>query len=215
MTKNNVATVFRKQSGFTLFELLVAVTIFGIVSAMAYSGLMQVMNARDHVGKVEKRLAAIQITFLHIERDLQHVVARPIRNGYGTIEGELVGDELADYRLILTRGGRHIPNRVAKSNLQRVGYLLEDEILYRMSWPVLDQAQDTEPRKTQVLANVENVEVRFLTSKGEWENSWDSVGTPIGQQGAATPLGLPRAVAVKITLKDYGEINRMFLLPEV
>ena len=214
MTKNNTVTVFRQQSGFTLFELLVAVTIFGIASAMAYSGLMQVMNARDHVGKVEKRLAAIQITFLHLERDLQHAVARPIRNGYGTIEGELIGDELADYRLTLTRGGRHVPNRVAKSNLQRVGYLLEDEILYRVSWPVLDRAQDTVPRKTQVLANVENVEVRFLTSKGEWENSWDSAGIPEGQQGTGAATGLPKAVAVKITLKDYGEINRMFLLPE-
>lgn len=202
-----------KQNGFTLFELLVAVAIFGIVSYMAYTGLMQVMNARDHTGKVEKRLAEIQITFLHIERDLQHVVQRPIRNGYGTIEGELVGDELADYRLTLTRGGRHVPKDIAKSNLQRVGYLLEDEILYRMTWPVLDQAQDTEPNRTKVLADVENVEIRFLNKEGEWENSWDSVGTPLGQQAVAV-LGLPRAVAVKITLKDYGEINRMFLLSE-
>ena len=203
-----------RQSGFTLFELLVAMAIFGIVSAMAYSGLIQVMNARDHVGKVEKRLSAIQIAFLHIERDLQHTVKRPIRNGYDTIEGALVGDELADYRLTLTRGGRHIPNRVANSNLQRVGYLLEDEVLYRMSWLVLDQAQDSEPRKTKVLAEVENVEVRFLDPKGEWESSWDSAGTPEGQQESAASIGLPKAVAVKITLKDYGEINRMFLLPE-
>jgi len=202
-----------KQSGFTLFELLVAVSIFGVVSYMATTGLMQVMNAREHTGNVEKRLADIQKTFLHLERDLQHIVKRPIRNGYGTVEGELVGDELADYRLIVTRGGRHIPNRIAKSNLQRVGYLLEDEVLYRISWPVLDQAQDTEPRKTRVLNEVENVEVRFLKQDGEWENSWDSAGGSNQQPGAA-PLGIPKAVAVKITLKDYGEINRMFLLTE-
>jgi general secretion pathway protein J len=205
--------VVSMQKGFTLFELLVAVSIFGIVSYMATTGLMQVMNAREHTGNVEKRLAEIQVTFLRIERDLQHIVQRPIRNGYGTVEGELVGDELADYRLILTRGGRHVPNDIPKSNLQRVGYLLEDETLYRMTWPVLDQAQDTEPRRTKVLADVENVEIRFLNKDGEWENSWDSVGTPAGQQQVVV-LGIPRAVAVKITLKDYGEINRMFLLTE-
>lgn len=212
-SRNNVMPNLANQSGFTLFELLVAVSIFGIVSYMATTGLMQVMNAREHTGNVEERLADIQKTFLHLERDLQHIVKRPIRNGYGTVEGELIGDELADYRLILTRGGRHIPNRVAKSNLQRIGYLLEDEILYRISWPVLDQAQDTEPRKTQILGEVENVEVRFLKTDGEWDNSWDSAGDSDGQQ-AAVALGLPRAVAVKITLKDYGEINRMFLLTE-
>lgn len=201
----------RHQSGFTLFELLVAVAIFGIVSYMAYTGLMQVLNAREHVGTVEKRLAAIQITFLHFERDLQHITKRPIRNGYGTVEGELVGDELADYRLNLTRGGRQVPKHVSNSKLQRVAYLLEDEILYRVTWPVLDQAQDTEPRRTRILSEVENVEVRFLTAGDEWVNSWDSVSTP---PGAAAPMGIPRAMAIKITLKDYGEINRMFLLTE-
>ncbi|MGD8785676.1 MAG: type II secretion system minor pseudopilin GspJ [Thioalkalispiraceae bacterium] len=205
--------VTNKHAGFTLFELLVAVAIFGIVSYMAYTGLMQVMNAREHTGNVEKRLAEIQITFLHIERDLQHIVPRPIRDGYGTVKGELIGDELADYRLTLTRGGRHVPNDLPKSNLQRVGYLLEDETLYRISWPVLDQAQDTEPRRTKILSAVENVEIRFLNDKGEWETSWDSVGTPLGQQQLVT-LGIPRAVAVKISLKDYGDINRMFLLTE-
>lgn len=201
------------QSGFTLFELLVATAIFGIVSYMAYSGLMQVMNAREHTGNVEKRLATIQKAFLHLERDLQHLVRRPIRNGFGNVEGELIGDELADYRLTLTRGGRHVPKRIARSTLQRIGYLMEDEVLYRVSWPVLDQAQDTEPRKTRILDNVENFEIRFLKSDGEWVTSWDSVGTPAAVPGAAA-LGIPRAVAINITLKDFGKINRMFILTE-
>lgn len=201
------------QSGFTLFELLVAVAIFGVVSYMAYTGLMQVMNAREHTGNVEQRLATIQKAFLHLERDLHHLVRRPIRNGFGNVEGELIGDELADYRLTLTRGGRHVPKRIARSTLQRVGYLMEDEVLYRVSWPVLDQAQDTEPRKTRLLEDVENFEIRFLKSDGEWETSWDSVGTPAQVPGAVA-IGIPRAVAIKITLKDFGQINRIFILTE-
>lgn len=201
----------KQQSGFTLFELLVAVAIFGIVSYMAYTGLMQVLNAREHTGRVEKRLAAIQITFLHLERDLQHIARRVIRGAYDTFEGELVGDELSDDRLQLTRGGRPVPKYVKNSSLQRVGYKLEDEVLYRLTWPVLDQPQDVEPRKIPLLSEVENVEIRFLDSDNEWVNSWDSVGTT--STGTAL-MGIPRAVAVNIILKDYGEINRMFLLPE-
>ncbi len=204
-----------KQTGFTLFELLVAMAVFGVVTYMAYTGLAQILDAREQTTISQQRLADIQLTFLNLERDLQHVVKRPIRNSFGDYVGEVVGDELADYRLAITRGGRHVPKDFPKSNLMRVGYVLEDETLYRISWPVLDQAQDTEPRKTEILAEVENVEVRFLSSKGEWETSWDSAETPIDQVQNPQPMGIPKAVAVKITIKDFGEVNRMFLMSEV
>jgi len=204
-----------KQTGFTLFELLVAMAVFGVVSYMAYTGLAQILQAREQITITQDRLANIQLAFLNLERDLQHVVKRPIRNSFGDYVGEVVGDELADYRLAITRGGRHVPNDFPMSNLMRVGYVLEDETLYRISWPVLDQAQDTQPRKKRILMNVENVEVRFLSAKGEWETSWDSAETPIDQEQNSQAMGIPRAVAVKITIKDYGAINRMFLMPEV
>ncbi len=205
----------KQQSGFTLFELLVAMAVFGVVSYMSYTGLAQILDAREQTNATQQRLTDIQLTFLNLERDLQHVVKRPIRNSFGDYVGEVVGDELADYRLAITRGGRHVPDDFPKSNLQRVGYVLEDEILYRITWPVLDQAQDTEPRKKEILTDVENVEVRFLSDKGEWETSWDSAETPAGQVQNTQAIGTPRAVAVKITIKDYGAINRMFLLSEV
>lgn len=197
----------RRQSGFTLFELLVATSVFAIASYMAYSGLMQVMNARKHTGEVEARLAELQMTFLYLERDLQHVVKRPIYNSSNSVEGEIVGDELASYRLALTRTGMRVPAYIMRSSLQRVGYLLEDEKLYRITWAVLDQAQDSKAKKVQILDQVENLEIRFLNATNEWVTSWDAIALP-------TPPGIPRAVAIKITLKDQGEINRMFILPE-
>ena len=203
-----------KQNGFTLFELLVAVSVFAIASAMAYSGLMQVMNARKHTGDAEARLTEIQLTFLYLERDLQHIVKRPIRNSFGSVEGEIMGDELADYRLALTRTGWRVPEYIQRSNLQRVGYLLEDEKLYRISWAVLDQAQDSQPKRMQILDQVENVEIRFLGADNQWGNSWNSLDSPLQQPQQPQPKGIPRAVAIKITLKDQGEINRMFLLTE-
>lgn len=203
----------QRQAGFTLLELLIATAVFAIASYMAYSGLMQVMNARQHTGAVEARLADIQLTFMYLERDLQHVVKRPIRNSYGSVEGEIVGDELASYRLALTRTGRRVPDYVKRSNLQRVGYLLEDEKLYRISWTVLDQAQDATPKKIEILDKIEKVEIRFLGADNQWVTSWNSVATSESTKDPQ-PIGIPRAVAIKITLKDQGAINRLFLLPE-
>lgn len=204
----------QRQSGFTLLELLIATAVFAIASYMAYSGLMQVMNARQHTGAVEARLAAIQLTFMYLERDLQHVVKRPIRNSYGSVEGEIVGDELASYRLALTRTGRRVPDYVKRSNLQRVGYLLEDEKLYRISWAVLDQAQDSTPKKMLILDEIEKVEIRFLGADNQWATSWNSVANSQQATQNPQPVGIPRAVAIKITLKDQGAINRLILLPE-
>jgi len=204
----------QKHSGFTLLELLIAMAVFGVVSYMAYTGLAQILDARDRINISQKRLAAIQLTFLKIERDIQNIVKRPIRDQFGGYIGEVVGDELDINRLEITRGARNVPDNISTSNLQRVGYRLEDEILYRVSWPVLDPAQDTEPRVTKILTGVEELELRFLSQKGEWQNSWDSAATPVGQGPNASAIGIPRAVGVKITIKDYGEINRLFLMPE-
>jgi len=204
-----------RQSGFTLFEMLIAVFIFALASYMAYSGLREVMDARRLLNEEEENFAAIQKTFLYLERDLQQIVKRPIRNSFGSVEGEIMGDELADYRLALTRTGWRVPEYIPRSNLQRVGYLLEDEKLYRITWTVLDQAQDSQPRRTQILDNVENVEIRFLEANNQWVNSWNSLESQVQkEEQIPLPKGIPRAVAIKITLKDQGEINRMFLLTE-
>ncbi len=193
--------------GFTLFELLVATSVFAIVSYMAYSGLMQVMDARAHTKEVEARLAELQRAFLYLGRDINHAVDRPVRSEFGDELLALKGGELGDYRLELTRTGNRNPARAARSLLQRVAYMVEDNTLYRVTWPVLDRAQNTEPRRTVVLDKTESLEMRFLEKNGEWETTWPTVDD---QQGLK---GFPRAIGVKLKLSDMGEIDRIFILP--
>ena len=202
----------RYSRGFTLFELLVAGAILAIITAMAYSGLIQVENARKQLTDTENRLSQIQMTFLNFERDLQQVVHRPIRNQYDAQRPSVAGQ--GEYLLELTRGGVRNPAHVARSLLQRVAYMVENDNLERLSWSVLDQAQDSQPLKLVLLKKITSVDIRFMDQAGEWSTFWPPAATSGSGSAALPPDAFPRAVSVKMELPDVGSIERIFLMPE-
>ncbi len=71
------------QRGFTLLELLVAIGVFAVMSIMAYGGLKTVLDSRQQTDAQAKRLAAVQLTFLRLERDIEQMTDRGIRDEYG------------------------------------------------------------------------------------------------------------------------------------
>lgn len=198
------------QRGFTLIELLVAVSILAVVAAMAYTGLVRVENTQQRVDKKEARIGQIQMAYLNFSRDLQQVVHRPIRNQYGTRRPSIEGQ--GEYLLALTRGGLSNPAHVARSSLQRVAYVVEDDKLERLYWRVLDQAQDSLPVKQVLLSHITSVEIQFLDQAGTWSSDWPPPDMGSSTNGAAQDL-FPRAVSVKLTLPDVGTIRRIFVMP--
>lgn len=197
------------QAGFTLLELLVASAVFTVLSIMAYGGLRTVLTARAETDRAAARLAEIQTAFLHIHRDIIQITDRSIRAEYGDQQPALKYVEFGDYRLELTRGGVRNPAGLPRSNLQRVAYSLEDETLYRVTWPVLDRAQDTQPRRVRLLGQVRGLHVRFLGTGEDWQTAWP----PIAQEGEV--IGLPRAVELSVDLEDWGRLTRLFEVPGV
>jgi len=194
-----------RNAGFTLLELLVALSIFALLAAMAYGGLNTVLKARAATDLQAARLTQLQNTFFWLGRDLTQTVNRPVRDEYGDLQPALMGVEMGDYRLALTRGGWLNPADRPRGGLQRVAYGLRDDQLLRVYWNVLDRAQDSPPQESVLLDGVERLELRYLDAQKQWSDAW-----PNAAAGAAPNTAPPRAVEVTIETKAEGRITRLF-----
>ena len=200
----------KQQTGFTLLELLVALAIFAQLSVMAYAGLSTVLTANQVLDTSMERLTEVQRSMMFISRDIRQTVNRGIRDTFGDTKQPLIGasefDTLGTPAIELTRIGYPNPLGTKRSFLQRVAYRLEEETLYRQSWRVLDQAQDTQPDILAICQNVEAFQLRYL----DWENNWHEQWPPINPEYQGPVL--PMAIEVSLSLTDWGKVVRLLPL---
>jgi general secretion pathway protein J len=195
-----------KQKAFTLIEVLVALAIFGILSALAYGALSQTLLSAEMLNARMDRLQAIQRSVRHLSMDFLQLAPRPVRLELGdTMGAALQADLLSDFAIELTHGGWSNPVALPRGTLQRAAYRLEDDELVRYYWTVLDRTLSNEPIAVTILDGVESLTLRYLIDSGDWIERWPPPTAP-------GPLGLrqrPRAVEIILTLEDEGEIRRI------
>ena len=197
----------RGCGGFTLLELLVALSIFAIVAMLAYGGLNSVLEQRLQTEESAERLAALQKTYLILQRDIEQLVPRSVRDEFGDERAAIAGAQ----HFQLTRGGWSNPLDNPRSTLQRVAYTVEERRLIRHSWLILDRAQDSEPR-TQVLATgIILMRALYLNRSGNWHRQWPP--EKLTESGQPPPDDLPTAVEITLEHEHYGQIRWLFQLP--
>lgn len=196
-----------RQRGFTLVEMLVALTIFALMSVLAYRGLNAVLETRAHLSEDNRRWRDIALTLSQLEQDLSMVVDRPVRDSGDLLSPALVGNPQAlgatDAQLSFSRMGMAWVSGVP-ADVQRHGYRLNNGTIEQLVWPVLDQAPHSEPAVYPLLERVKRFELRYLDSTGNWQPRW-----PL--PGVAAPL--PVALEVVVELDHGGTVTRVFALP--
>ena len=191
-----------RPTGFTLFELVVAVAVFAVMGAIAYPGLTQMAKTGQAVNESNQRISDLQFAMAYMSRDWLQVSPRGVRNRYGDEEPNIVLD---DDGLAFTRGGRSNLLQQKRSRLQRVRYFASDGKLIRQYWKSLDQGIGEEPHATVLLEGVESFEASFLDGSERTVYSWP----PVDQSRKLDAV----ALRLSIDLEDFGVITRILEIP--
>jgi len=192
----------RSDGGFTLIELLVALAVFAVLAGIAYSTLEATLDARAETETRNGRRADIMRALTLMERDMLQMTRRPITDEFGRVAPPLIIEERPVARIEFTRTGVPNPRHEKRGALQRVAYLVEDDALVRRVWGVLDRTAQTTAFDERLLEDVESIGFQVL--QNDWTETWPAE-TELGGQVVEA---MPRAVRIRVELKDLGELVR-------
>lgn len=199
-----------QPAGFTLLEILVAMSIFTLIGLASAGVISSVIESDELSSERFEKLEVLQRAMLTIERDVMQAMPRATR-----IEGELNktvmsgGENVFDSDfdgIGFVRAGWHNPQLILpRSTLQAVGYRVQEEQLQRLYGNYVDNVIGYEPKIRVLLSDIEDFQVRFLTdSKNLYE--------PDQWQEDYSEDTLPIAISITIVSKTFGEIHRDFLV---
>lgn len=186
------------QRGFTLLELLVALTIFALIGVGAQRVLITVLTSGERAERQSVAVSELQRAVALIGRDIEQMTPRRGRDAYGGARPALLTGAEGELMHFTRRGWQSLlPMR--RSELQPVAYRLEGGVLQRLYWNVLDPVPDSRPQMQSLLGGVQSAVFRFLDASGQWRDRW-----PVGEDE------LPLAVEMALETATFGTIRRVW-----
>ncbi|ARU56880.1 type II secretory pathway protein J [Oleiphilus messinensis] len=198
-------------NGFTLIEVLIAITITALIGLGVWSVLNMTINTQKTLMKRTEQIKSLQRAFLVLQRDMVQLTSRPVRTEYGDMDYAL-STRNTFYKLELTRQGWRNPLNQFRSELQRVAYEFADNRLTRWYWPVLDRAQDSQPREQVLLEDVDDIKIQFLVQNNRWVSEWPTDGNVGGDDSTYRFYTLPKAIMITMTSPLFGEVYQTYPL---
>ncbi|CAM2874717.1 type II secretion system minor pseudopilin GspJ [Vibrio rarus] len=195
---------YKRSKGFTLIEVLVAIAVFAGLSMAAYQVVFQVQLSNQQSQKKLGRLQEVQSALVYLDSDFRQIAVRRFRTN-----GEEAGKSLIYWQdnlldsdskgLLFTRLGWINPQQqFPRGEITKVGYRIQGDKLERVWWRYPDTPVGQEGIVTPIIDKVEKFDVRFYDGEA-WVKVWTDDDA------------LPKAIAVDLTLEDYGKLERVYL----
>jgi general secretion pathway protein J len=190
------------DGGFTLVELLVSLTIFGMLSAAGVALLSFSVQAQEAASVELEKLGEVRRFGSIMTSDFAQAAPRISREPDGSFRPAFVGGtgQGETTTVSLVRRGWENLDGANRSSLQKVEYRLRGQALERVAYRFVDGAPPMEP---VVLAEgVRSLRLRYRDKEGAWRERWDPV--EISE--------LPRAVELILDTEQAGTVRQLFLV---
>lgn len=221
----------KRQSGLTLVELLVAISVLAIVAVMGWRGLDTIIRARVALTQDLDNTRGLQLAFAQLQNDCTQIASATLLQGRQALR--IDQGRLSLVRTLQTEGQ---PLRV-----QVVTYQVRDGVLLRQELPATRDLSEIDAGMQSAAAgtnsgyavalqgNVASIALRLWSNDNRgWRTAEDQQQTEASAAGSSkaqiiaqstgTPIVLPTWTGLELTLRlatSDSAMQKVFLLGAV
>lgn len=195
----------RGARGFTLLELLVAITIFAVLAVLSFGAVRNLLSFDAGLQTTTRRYETLRYAVVIMEQDFAALTPRGVRDALGESEPALRAG-LKGELLTFTRRVPTVSHFDAGPALRRVRYRVQAGSLYRDVWEALDRTPATSVHSQRLLREVKALKLRFFDG-GAWVEFWPR------DENAVSQDQLPQGVEFSIEFNNAQRLRRVVARP--
>jgi general secretion pathway protein J len=195
------------HNGFTLLEILVALSVFAVITLLAYRGLDSISTTKQRLDVEMRKWRTLELVFERINMDVTQIAPRTWIDTDSKERSSVQGSSSntgSECQLDLMRfGSDRIPIHLRYWVKNGLFWL---DIVPDSTNPAKYQMMDpANPQHYLLLDHVEKCELAFMDTSNVWQSYW-----PLK---SLSDMTRPRGIRLRLTQLGQGMLERVYYLP--